>query len=144
VAWTKLLLDETQEENRLMLMRDLNMEQYPTFSGESLSYLAKEPVDIVSDFLEGVRKHVEIALETRFGSILRNLRREVVITVPAVWSDKAKNQTYKAVCKAGFTTEKISMITEPEAAAIYALRELEDGPFTNIKVGLLTVANSHG
>jgi hypothetical protein len=29
---------------------------------------------------------------------------------------------------------KISMITEPEAAAIYILRDLKDGPFSNIKV----------
>ncbi|KAH7380827.1 hypothetical protein BKA64DRAFT_749560 [Cadophora sp. MPI-SDFR-AT-0126] len=135
VAWTKLLLDETQKEKREMLMRDLELERSHTLSEKSHNDLIKEPVDIISDFLGGVRKHVETALEIRFGSILRNLRREVVITVPAVWSDKAKNQTYKAVCNAGFNTEKISMITEPEAAAIYALRELEDGPFNNIKSG---------
>lgn len=116
-------------------MQELDIEQNGA-NGRSKSNVSKEPVDIVSDFLTGVRKHVETALEIRFASMLQALRREVVITVPAVWSDKAKNLTYKAVCNAGFNAEntRISMITEPEAAAIYALRDLEDGPFTNIKV----------
>ncbi|KAH9212735.1 hypothetical protein DL95DRAFT_463734 [Leptodontidium sp. 2 PMI_412] len=135
-AWTKLLLDETQKEKQLVLMQELDIEQNGA-NGRSKSNVSKEPVDIVSDFLTGVRKHVETALEIRFASMLQALRREVVITVPAVWSDKAKNLTYKAVCNAGFNAEntRISMITEPEAAAIYALRDLEDGPFTNIKPG---------
>jgi hypothetical protein len=91
----------------------------------------------VTDFLSGVRAHLQSVLEARFGTILNGLRREVVITVPAGWSEKAKNLTYKAVCNAGFNVEKtkISMITEPEAAAIYILRDLEDGPFSNIKPG---------
>ncbi|PVH83064.1 actin-like ATPase domain-containing protein [Cadophora sp. DSE1049] len=136
-SWTKLLLDETQKDKRSMLMRELEMERSTTLIEISHTEVVKGPVDIVSDFLRGVRMHLETALEIRFGSMLHDLRREVVITVPAVWSDKAKNQTYKAVCNAGFNTEntKISMITEPEAAAIYALRDLEDGPFTNIKSG---------
>ncbi|KAK0122814.1 hypothetical protein ONS96_009847 [Cadophora gregata f. sp. sojae] len=137
IAWTKLLLDETEKEKRSVLMRDLEMEKSTASNENSQSEAVKEPLEIVSDFLREVRMHLETALEIRFGSMLHDLRREVVITVPAVWSDKAKTQTYKAVCNAGFNTEstKISMITEPEAAAIYAMRDLEDGPFTNIKSG---------
>ncbi|KAH7336643.1 hypothetical protein BKA65DRAFT_37690 [Rhexocercosporidium sp. MPI-PUGE-AT-0058] len=136
-AWTKLLLDETQRENQLALMQELEMEQNGGNGGRSPCEVPKEPVDIVSDFLTGVRKHVETTLKIRYASMLQSLCREVVITVPAVWSDKAKNLTYKAVCNAGFNAEntKISMITEPEAAAIYALRDLKDGPFTTIQPG---------
>lgn len=141
-AWTKLLLDETQRDKQLRLIQKL-------FDGEADStqddqandasptrQLAKEPVDIITDFLSGVRTHLQNVLEARYGTMLKGLRREVVITVPAVWSDKAKNLTYKAVCNAGFNVEgtKVSMITEPEAAAIYILRDLKDGPFSNIKV----------
>jgi molecular chaperone DnaK (HSP70) len=144
-AWTKLLLDETYSKDQLRLIQklfhgdaDLTEDEADPASDANLTrQLAKEPVDIVTDFLSGVRAHLQSVLEARFGTILNGLRREVVITVPAGWSEKAKNLTYKAVCNAGFDVDetKISMITEPEAAAIYILRDLNDGPFQNIKPG---------
>jgi molecular chaperone DnaK (HSP70) len=42
-----------------------------------------------------------------------------IITVPAIWSDMAKNLTRKAASRAGFPDDKITLITEPEAAALY-------------------------
>jgi molecular chaperone DnaK (HSP70) len=143
-AWTKLLLDETYSKDQLRLIQklfhgdaDLTEDEADSASHGNLTRkLAKEPVDIVTDFLSGVRTHLQSVLEARYGTMLQELRREIVITVPAGWSEKAKNLTYKAVSNAGFNVErtKISMITEPEAAAIYILRDLKDGPFSNIKV----------
>jgi molecular chaperone DnaK (HSP70) len=143
-AWTKLLLDETYSKDQLRKIQklfhgdaDLTEDEADSASnGTATPKLAKEPVEIVTDFLSGVRIHLQSVLEARYGIMLNGLRREVVITVPAGWSEKAKNLTYKAVCNAGFNIDetKISMITEPEAAAIYILRDLNDGPFRNIKV----------
>jgi molecular chaperone DnaK (HSP70) len=143
-AWTKLLLDETYSKDQLRKIQklfhgdaDLEEDEADLASnGTATHKLAKEPVEIVTDFLSGVRIHLQSVLEARYGLMLNGLRREVVFTVPAGWSDEAKNLMYKAVCNAGFNVDetKISMIPELEAAAIYTLRDLNDGPFRNIKV----------
>jgi len=60
-----------------------------------------------------------------------------VVTVPAVWKESAKDATVQAVKRAAFTRparlsngemdSRIRMITEPEAAAIYALKGMTQG-----------------
>lgn len=52
---------------------------------------------------------------------------EWILTVPAVWSDTAKDATLQAAQMAGFgRSSKLTLVTEPEAAAIYAFKVLED------------------
>jgi molecular chaperone DnaK (HSP70) len=103
------------------------------------AYPEKDPVKIVGDFLSGVKKDVMSRLEKVYTkSLFREFEIELVVTVPAVWSDtgKAKDLTRQAVFKAGFDSDsiKLSMIAEPEAAAIYTLKSMEDGAFSDIKV----------
>jgi hypothetical protein len=140
---TKLLLDETYSKDQLRLIQklfhgdtDITEDEPDPASNRTPAH--KEPVDIATDFLSGVRVHLQSVLEARYGKLLSELRREVVFTVPAGWSEKAKNLMYKAVCNAGFDVDEttISMITEPEAAAIYILRDMDygSGPFINITV----------
>lgn len=145
-TWTKLLLDEREKSNELKMTLQLltgNRDPVDIIDGQDDDtrpppYPGKTPVEIIGDFLSGVKKHLESNLKTRYGkTILSLFEMEVVITVPAMWSDKAKDLTCQAIFKAGFDSEdiKVSMIAEPEAAAIYILRELRDGPFSNIVVG---------
>lgn len=53
-----------------------------------------------------------------------------MVTVPAVWSDAAKNRTLQAVHRAGFNHQYLPLfkrtvtITEPEVAAIYILKSM--------------------
>ncbi len=101
------------------------------------AYPGKDPVEIIGDFLSGVKKHAMYCLETTYGKgLLREFEIELVVTVPAVWSDKAKDLTCQAVSKAGFDSDaiKLSMIAEPEAAAIYTLKSMKEGPFSDIQV----------
>lgn len=49
---------------------------------------------------------------------------DFVLTVPAVWSDTAKDATLRAAKNAGMGPN-LHMISEPEAAAIYALKSME-------------------
>jgi hypothetical protein len=94
------------------------------------AYPGKEPVQIVTDYLTGVKDHVFDHLRKSYGTALfKNLVLDVVLTVPAVWSDKAKDLTFQAVTRAGFVgdKERIKMITEPEAAATYTLKALRAG-----------------
>jgi molecular chaperone DnaK (HSP70) len=50
---------------------------------------------------------------------------ETILTVPAVWSDKAKSDTLQCAHRAGFgEMDKIRLITEPEAAAVYTFHQV--------------------
>ncbi|KAF2685161.1 actin-like ATPase domain-containing protein [Lentithecium fluviatile CBS 122367] len=91
-------------------------------------YPGKDAVDMVADYLGLVREHVFKELGEKYGvSVLASLDKEVVVTVPAVWSERAKDQTLKAVTRAHFNETKLMLVTEPEAAAIYALKEMQEG-----------------
>ncbi|UZP41979.1 hypothetical protein NXS19_009795 [Fusarium pseudograminearum] len=53
---------------------------------------------------------------------------EFVVTVPAIWSDLAKDKTKKACQKASglsASQQQVHLVSEPEAAAIYALHGLD-------------------
>jgi molecular chaperone DnaK (HSP70) len=59
-------------------------------------------------------------------SILRTIPLEFCLTVPAIWSEVAKETTLRACQKAGLKSEQdIMLVSEPEAAAIYALHGLD-------------------
>jgi hypothetical protein len=92
------------------------------------AYPAKDPVEMVTDYLTEVRKHVFKEIELQYGEALfQSLRRSLVITVPAVWSERAKDLTVQAVRKSGWKTDLISLVTEPECGAIYTLRWMITG-----------------
>jgi molecular chaperone DnaK (HSP70) len=52
---------------------------------------------------------------------------QYVLTVPAVWSDKAKATTLKCAERAGYAEP--TLITEPEAAAVYSIRTMDTTTF---------------
>jgi hypothetical protein len=139
MVWTKLKLDESNRSRQLELILALltdNLEGFRMKDGGEEEedgenpprYPGKEPVDVVTDFLTGVKDYAYEAIQTNLTKALFNsLPIEVVITVPAVWSDKAKNLTFQAVSKAGFTDKaKLKVVTEPEAAAVYTMRSLRE------------------
>ncbi|KAK3317152.1 hypothetical protein B0T19DRAFT_451865 [Cercophora scortea] len=65
--------------------------------------------------------------------ILDSTPIEYILTVPAVWSDKAKADTLACASGAGFRPiETIRLINEPEAAAVWTFNQL---PHTAVKAG---------
>ena len=53
--------------------------------------------------------------------------REYIITVPAIWDDKEQNRTRNCAQEAGMGEgSRIQIISEPEAAAIYALGNMQN------------------
>ena len=138
-AWTKLQLDKEKKPHGLqmllaLLSNDLGKLDLAQAGDEGEDnpplYPGKEPEDVVADFLTGVKDHVFDSIEKSVGQrLFRTLSVDVVITVPAVWSDRAKELTFKAVSKAGFDSQNgtIKMVTEPEAAAIYTLKTITAG-----------------
>jgi molecular chaperone DnaK (HSP70) len=94
----------------------------------------KSAIDFTTEYLTAVRKYVtEIVLPSHYGkTYLHNQRISYALTVPAIWSDKAKDLTRKAAIQAGISPDKLALISEPEAAALYCATmctevDLKDG-----------------
>jgi hypothetical protein len=91
MIWTKLQLDQQErvEELRLILKSliatdNLDYERIRRERGLP-SFPAKEPVDIVADYLGKVREVVVEQLLRTFGRVLMSrIITDIVITVPAV------------------------------------------------------------
>ncbi|KAL1604233.1 hypothetical protein SLS59_004027 [Nothophoma quercina] len=121
--WTKLQLDPQQGGEAAKIFRELST---------SHQTVRKQPVDIVADYLTQVKAHLTKNLDQKYGKALwRSLAVVLVVTVPAVWTDLAKDRTLQAIDKAGFNklefpqlTQQPILITEPEAAALYTIKTL--------------------
>ena len=118
-SWTKLLLDT--EEN--------NMDYVDLDTSQDASLLrlpkGKQAVDVVTDYLRNLYKHCMAMLEKRYEAVLGMTPIEFWFTLPAIWSDKAKNSTHDAATAAGFgsrQSDSISMISEPEAGVLAAIK----------------------
>jgi molecular chaperone DnaK (HSP70) len=88
----------------------------------------RKPVDLAADYLTCLYKFVhETFLPGEKGAqFLRNQNMSYIITVPAIWSDGAKALTRQAATRAGIPGDKLLMIPEPEAAALYCATMADD------------------
>ncbi|KAK4995018.1 hypothetical protein LTR66_005073 [Elasticomyces elasticus] len=115
---------------KLFLDRGQNIPSYVSKADvvEKLFDADRDTTDVVADYLSELYKHAKEALVRRYGEVfMSTTKMRFVLTVPAVWSDKAKNATMQAAERAGIH-EDLSMITEPEAAAVYALQAIQPNP----------------
>lgn len=96
---------------------------------DGLGHSNRDVVTLCSDYLNRLREDAEKSMRERLGETTYNLlRKELVVTVPAVWSDGAKDLTLKAIDKAGIRVDKLTLVTEPEAAALFTLKQVMEGP----------------
>lgn len=84
---------------------------------------------LVTDYISALGDHLTYTLREKLGdNIVKSTPLEFVVTVPAIWSDLAKDKTRKA-CQAASgltaTQQSVHLVSEPEAAAIYALHGLD-------------------
>jgi hypothetical protein len=81
----------------------------------------KKAVDFAGDYLSRINQYItKEVFPNRYGErFLQNQKLSYIITVPAIWSDKAKQQTREAAVAAGINEDNLTLITEPEAAALY-------------------------
>jgi molecular chaperone DnaK (HSP70) len=81
----------------------------------------KQPVDFAADYLREIRRYVLTeVLPKDFGAdFLRNQPIRYVLTVPAIWEEKAIDLTKQAAVRAGIPEDDLALVTEPEAAALY-------------------------
>jgi len=134
IMWTKLELDDQNIHEELsMILQALDaMEDFDPAVIEREDglppYPALDPVDIAADYLRYVREYVRDHPPRNLSTaVLTTLPIDLVVTVPAIWSDRAKNRTIQAISRAGFDTtnfprlQDIFLVAEPEAAALYTI-----------------------
>lgn len=127
-CWTKLLLDKMAGATEFddPRLTDLSDE----WTGMPIPK-GKTPKDVVADYLTHLYHHCMHSLERRVGGeeFLKLTPIEFWFTMPAIWSDEAQFATMEAAKTAGFGKsskreyDTISMIREPEAAALCALKK---------------------
>ncbi|KAL2060170.1 hypothetical protein VTL71DRAFT_9565 [Oculimacula yallundae] len=88
---------------------------------------SEESERLTTDYLAQLYSHLMYTLEQRFGTaIVRSMNLEFCITVPAIWSEAAKQKTLEACQNAGLeSSAEILLVSEPEAAAVSALHGLD-------------------
>ncbi|KAL2130858.1 hypothetical protein VTI74DRAFT_5848 [Chaetomium olivicolor] len=82
---------------------------------------------LVTDYMSALSEHLMYTLREKLGEgVVKSTSLEFVVTVPAIWSDLAKDKTRQACQRAvDIAGTKIHLVSEPEAAAIYALHGLD-------------------
>ncbi|KAG0380570.1 hypothetical protein BGX24_007257 [Mortierella sp. AD032] len=93
--------------------------------------------DAISDYLHALHEYAAEKILQEFGPSITRKSFRYCLTVPAMWSDKAKDVMRKAAIRANLITEsdhpeRLTLVSEPEAAALYCKRkckqyDLEDG-----------------
>jgi len=110
----------------LFLDRNQQLPNYvsPVDTAAHLRKHEKNVMDAVTDYLTMLHDHTMTCLCRRYGDNFRgHTKVEYVLTVPAVWSDAAKNATLLSAERAGMgERHSIKLISEPEAAALYTLK----------------------
>lgn len=136
IKWFKLLLldDEdidSAQKNSKQLKRARKL----------LSRAKKSPVQAVADYLQLLWQHAIANIVRDFTEIVvESLPFRVVITVPAVWTTKAKEKMKQAAKRAGILNDRglagkttLHFVSEPEAAALATFDDLKTRP--NFRVG---------
>ncbi|KAM0546652.1 hypothetical protein ACHAPJ_010790 [Fusarium lateritium] len=115
IVGVKLLLDPKQEIPYYLPPRDLKKER---------KALPKSAVEVAADFIGAIYGHAISEISNKFSKDYVGLCcKEYVLSVPAVWSDAAKDATLKAAEVAGLSP--IHLIKEPEAAALWTAKKMD-------------------
>ncbi|RYP49926.1 hypothetical protein DL768_004462 [Monosporascus sp. mg162] len=121
---------------KLLLLDDADLQKYIKWSSHveetkaAIRKLNKDAIEVTADFLRQLWGHsLEMIKEAKGDALVNSTPIRVVVTVPAIWTDYARDRMRKAVDLAGICAPrlcgktKLSLISEPEAAALSTLRE---------------------
>ena len=114
---------------KLFLDRNQKLPHFvsPLETAAQLRKCNRTVMDAVSDYLTKIYEHTMETLTRRYGeSFMNSTEVDFILTVPAVWSDAAKNATLQAAERAGMgSRHELKLISEPEAAAVYTLKTIQ-------------------
>jgi len=121
-SWTKLLLDKNAP------MGDYDDPALSDMSGHGMMKLPsfRNAQGVCEDFLREMYLYVSRKLRQQMTAATYDMTpMECWITLPAIWTEEAKDATLKAAKNAGFGNrpiDEVYTIAEPEAAAIATLK----------------------
>ena len=125
--WFKLLLIDDKD-----LPEDVRKS---TKIKEARAYLKKHnktPTAVIAQFLRLLWNHCNQRIIESIGRSLVNYSKfHIVITLPAIWPDYARGRMREAASQAGMLSQRVagettlSFISEPEAAALATLSDME-------------------
>ncbi|KAG0308149.1 hypothetical protein BGZ98_008806 [Dissophora globulifera] len=105
--------------------------QYKPYLDENLDMKTwTNPVsvpDAISDYLHSLHEYATDKILQEFGPSYSRQKFRYCLTVPAMWSDKAKDVMRQAAIRANIISEadhpdRLMLVSEPEAAALYCER----------------------
>ncbi|KAF9393921.1 hypothetical protein BGX21_010552 [Mortierella sp. AD011] len=106
----------------------IQLYQYKPHLDENLALVPwKNTISVptaISDYLEALHEYVAEKILQEFGRSYGRKSFRYCLTVPAMWSDKAKDVMRKAAIRAGLISgddhpDRLMLVSEPEAAALY-------------------------
>ncbi|KAI9367138.1 actin-like ATPase domain-containing protein [Aspergillus egyptiacus] len=112
---------------KLLFDEDPETEYSPSVASKPLlTKYGKDVVQVAADYMRQLVRQVGEVILRRLGVALEKCSLQFVLTVPAVWSDKAKDATLRAAVQAGICERSLSLVAEPEAAALYVMRGVRE------------------
>jgi hypothetical protein len=97
-------------------------------TGKILKELNIAPVQAVADFLTKIKETTLASIErTYMLDDLVDTKVEWILTVPAIWTDQAKNSMIQAASQAGLGESGLDfeLTSEPECGATYSLKAIQ-------------------
>jgi molecular chaperone DnaK (HSP70) len=128
VKWFKLLLLRPED-----LSTDVRECEEFRDAEAKMHALKKEPVNLVADYLKKLWGLTQVKMAKAYGQlILDHSQFHVVLSVPAIWPDYAKDSMLNAARLAGICDDRpschtgatrLDLISEPEAAALATMMD---------------------
>lgn len=98
----------------------------PEAAGSLLESMHKNPVEVATEYVKRLWEHAKQQIIRHVTQATFDFADKVILfTVPAVWSDRAKHNTYMIAVGAGLADDDftLEMVSEPEAAAVAVLKD---------------------
>lgn len=125
IRWFKLLLLRDED-----LGEELRASEFLLRGRKMLRESNKTATDLIADYLGALWRHIlDTIHKARRKSVIEALAFHVVITVPAIWKDYARQGMEEAARKSGICDTRpagpttLAFAPEPEAAALASLCE---------------------
>ncbi|KAI6872119.1 hypothetical protein KC338_g1774 [Hortaea werneckii] len=124
LQWVKLLVELGQFSDSKQRRKPNTERMWKVY--DDLEKLGKRPVAVIADYLSWLWTKVkdEIVQAESIKNLFERVEVTVVVTLPACWSDRAKEGMHNAVKQSGIAKDAtfLKFASEPEAAAIYGLK----------------------
>jgi hypothetical protein len=125
LRWVKLLLEPEPK------LKNLPAQEEIAQSREILREIGRTEIEVAADYLRKFWSHVQQEIILAIGQGAFDFaKKTIVLSVPAVWSHRARKNTHCVAIEAGLSGKNLSlhMVDEPQAAAIAILSERRQSP----------------